>query len=108
MKIALNCRIQAGDIQSPNGSSSSSTVRGWICAGALLAVGTLEKKEERLLRDKSSAILLSLLVTYVAVTKIFVRLKFFIQSLFIHLGIMGGLTSLVRLLLLRRVAIGLF
>ena len=66
MKIALNCRIQAGDIQSPNGSSSSSTVRGWICAGALLAVGTLEKKEERLIRDKSSAILLSLLVTYVA------------------------------------------
>ena len=66
MKMALNYRIQAGDIQSPNGSSNSSTVRGWICADALLAVSTLEKKEVRLLHDKSSAILLFLLVTYVA------------------------------------------
>ena len=65
MKIVLNCRIQAGDIQSPNGSSSSSTVRGWICAGALLAVGTLEKKEERLLRDKSSGCYIIILAGHV-------------------------------------------
>ena len=43
--------------------SRSSTVRCWICAGTLLVEGSLEKKDKRLLRDKSSAILLSLLVT---------------------------------------------
>lgn len=62
--VALKRRVQPGDVQSIAGSRRTSNSCEGIGTGDLLANGTFDRKEDRLLRERSSAKWLALVGIY--------------------------------------------